>query len=238
MAATSATSLELPLLGPYGRQQESPTRPHGNDIRGVHHWSVKTGHDMWTDLKTTDWGWGEAKLIDMAWDVVIGRVGQSIMAYYSWKAFSAYIKISMESSPVTFDTFFATHLEQAASFESTLKMIRDFSTRKSLRSRVAMVSIIMTMAFVLAWPTLAAAMTGYTTAETAYFSDKDQKLTSLAEIYPVAYVIHDGDRVGLFRDYLVAYEMELSYSEYSRAMHQGVFCWPLRIRFGEECIEL
>lgn len=138
---------------------------------------------------------------------MIGRVGQSIMAYYSWKAFSAFVRVSMETEPVTFDTFFTTHLEVAASLKSTAKMIRDFSTRKGLRSRVAMVYIIATMIFILAWPTLASAMTGYTSAESAFLLDQDENLMSMSGVHPLAYVIHDGERIdGLDGEYLIPYD--------------------------------
>lgn len=133
----------------------------------------------------------------------MGRVGQSVMAYYSWKAFSTYTRLSMATGPVTFDTFFATHLEETASLKSILKMFRDFTTRQGLRSRSAMVFIIGSMLFILAWPTLAGAMTGYTAAETAFVSNSEGGLVPIDKLISVPYVIHDGWRIGLQGDYLV-----------------------------------
>lgn len=130
------------------------------------------------------------------------------MAYYSWQAFSSYVRVSMETGPVTFDTFFATHLEETASLKSTVKMVRDFSTRRCLRSRPAMAFIIATMIYILAWPTIAGAMTGYTSAESAFVSDIRGSLTPLENFLPVLYVIHDGWRVDLEGDYLVTYRCE------------------------------
>lgn len=112
----------------------------------------------------------------------------------------------MESEPVTFDTFFTTHLEEAASITSTAKMMRDFSKRRRLRSKVAMAFIIVTMLFVLAWPTLASSMTGYAPAEEAFVLDLQQNLVPMNKINTVAYVVHDGWRVNLTGDHLVAYD--------------------------------
>jgi hypothetical protein len=163
---------------------------------------------------------------------VIGRLGQSIMAYYSWKAFSAYVRVSMDSIPVTFDTFFAIYLEEAASLKSTAKLIRDFATRQGLRSRLAMAYIVTTMLFLLAWPTLASAMTGYTAAEGAYVFDNDGNLLSIAGFHQVLYVIHDGWRIGLKGNHLVAYgsmtcEYKTSYPFSGCAVVPGYFLqWP------------
>ncbi|KAH6663284.1 hypothetical protein F5X68DRAFT_123649, partial [Plectosphaerella plurivora] len=147
----------------------------------------------------------QAKIIDVVWDTVIGRMGQSLMAYYCWIAFSSYVRVSMESKPVTYNTYFTTHLESSASVRSTLKMMRDFSTRKGLRSRIAMAIIILDLLFMLAWPTLASIMTGYTSEEASFVRDSAGNLITTTQINTLAYVIHDGWRVNVSGDYLVTY---------------------------------
>jgi hypothetical protein len=136
------------------------------------------------------------------------------MAYYSWKAISSYVRVSMETIPVTFDTFFATHLEETASLKSTAKMVRDFSTRQRLRSRPIMAFVIGTMLFILAWPTIAGAMTGYTSAESAFVSDSGGSLIPLDNYYLVPYVIHDGWRIGLEGNHLVTHSCEFYITAY------------------------
>lgn len=145
----------------------------------------------------------QAKVIDVAWDVIVGRLGQTVLVYYSWKALSTYVRVSMETRPATFETFFTIYLEDAASIKSTARMIRDFSTRQRLQSRIAMGFIITSMLYILAWPTLAGAMTGYTSAEKAYMSSIDGNLTPMDKVYPVLYVIHDSWRINLRGNYLV-----------------------------------
>jgi hypothetical protein len=53
-------------------------------------------------------------------------------------------------------------MQSEASFRATVRMIRDFTSRRGLKSKIAMVFMIATMIFVMAFPTLASAMTGYT----------------------------------------------------------------------------
>jgi hypothetical protein len=136
---------------------------------------------------------------------VVGRGGQAVLAFYSWKAFSNYFRSSMQTGPITYDSFFTVFIESEASLTSTFRITRDFATRRGLRSRVAMTCTILTMAFVLAWPTIAAAMTGYTSAIGAYVRDEENYLIPLSNFSTVAYVIHDGTRVNLTKDHLVPF---------------------------------
>ncbi|KAH6671497.1 hypothetical protein F5X68DRAFT_264754 [Plectosphaerella plurivora] len=145
----------------------------------------------------------QAKLIDVAWDVIVGRVGQSVMFYYSWTAFSAYVRLAMAVQPVTLDTFFTTHLEETASLRSTIKMIRDLSVRRRLPSRLITAFMILTIFLILAWPTLAGAMTGYAATETSFLTMEDDTLIPSNNFLSVLYVIHDGWRIDLHGDYLV-----------------------------------
>lgn len=84
----------------------------------------------------------------------IGRVGQSLLAYFSWKAFSLYIRSSMESQPITYQTFWTTFMQHEASLTSILGLIKDFVTKKGLKSKLVMAFMVVTMIFVLAFPTL------------------------------------------------------------------------------------
>ena len=136
---------------------------------------------------------------------MVGRGGQAIVAFFSWKAFSAYVRSAMETTPITYGTFFTIFLEGDASFRSTIRIIRDFVARKGLRSKVAMMCIVLNMIYMLAFPTLAGAMTGYTPASGAFVTDTEQNMIPFSSFVNVAYVIHDGPRVNLTKDYPVPY---------------------------------
>ncbi len=109
----------------------------------------------------------------------------------------------MATAPVTYDNFFIVFLEDQASFRSTFRMARDYLMRRGRRSVLAMTFMVFAMLFVLAFPTLASAMTGYTTCTTAFVKDRRDNLVSFSRFYPVIYVIHDGWRLNLTGNYLV-----------------------------------
>jgi len=112
----------------------------------------------------------------------------------------------MDRTPITYDTFWTFFVRDDASFLATVRLVWDFCTRRSLRSRVAMVFIILSMSFVLAFPTMASAMTGYTANSASFVPDHSGNLISFSQFQPLVYVIHDGWRIGLTGDYPVTWE--------------------------------
>ncbi|KAJ9131816.1 hypothetical protein NKR23_g11557 [Pleurostoma richardsiae] len=42
-----------------------------------------------------------AKVIDIMWDITVGRLGQSALVYVSWRVFSDYFATAMTAAPVT-----------------------------------------------------------------------------------------------------------------------------------------
>lgn len=111
----------------------------------------------------------------------------------------------MDSTPVTYETFWAIFMRKEASLMSTFCMARDFAVRRSLRSRTAMIFMVLCMAFILVFPTLAGAMTGYSSKTSSFVADTNGDLSPFAQFTPVLYIIHDGWRIGLSGDYPVPY---------------------------------
>lgn len=159
------------------------------------------------------------KAIDVAWDVVsefdsikslrklltsnkvVGRAGQTLLAYISWRIFSKCLYSVMMTDPVTYQTFWTVFMQDGPSLWSTLHTFRDFAWRRGLRSKPTMVFMILTMIFVLAFPTLASAMTGYSANNEAVVKTDDVKQVLFSEFKDLQYVIHDGDRVNLSINY-------------------------------------
>ncbi|CAI6259236.1 unnamed protein product [Periconia digitata] len=149
---------------------------------------------------------GQAKGIDIAWDIVAGRGGQFIMAWMSWRTFVYYLTTSMETGPVTYSSFRAVFIEKGPSITSIVRLIRDFVSRKGLRSQIASVFIIASMAFILAFPTLASAMSGYTSVVAAQIVDPESNMIPFTKFGLVVYTIHDGDRIGERKDFPVIHQ--------------------------------
>ncbi|KAF5523617.1 hypothetical protein CGCA056_v004401 [Colletotrichum aenigma] len=157
---------------------------------------------------TMAWGtmtFANAKFVDVAWDVVFGRGGQALLAWVSWSVFSDYVTTSMEVSPVTYETFWTVFLDGAPTFWSTWYLMRDFSRSHGLRSRFAMIFMVLVAIFILLFPTLGSAMSGYQANSGAFIRGPDGEMLKFSDFDMIAYIIHDGDRVNLTKDYPVTF---------------------------------
>ncbi|OTA99681.1 hypothetical protein M426DRAFT_67361 [Hypoxylon sp. CI-4A] len=145
----------------------------------------------------------EAKVIDVAWDIIIGRGGQALMAFLSWRAFADYVTTSMEFAPITYTLFSIIFLQDEPSIWSTFQVARTFIFNRGLKSRLSMVFMVLCMLFLIGWPTFASAMTGYTTIGKAFVPDFNSNYIPFSNFQPIVYVIHDGSRIDLTDDYPV-----------------------------------
>lgn len=109
----------------------------------------------------------------------------------------------METAPVTYRTFWTSFMRSDASLLSVIRLIRDFASRRGLRSKVAMAFMIITMVFVMVFPTLAGAMTGYTANNEAVIKFGNGTQTPFGKFRQLVAIIHDGDRVNLTSEYMV-----------------------------------
>lgn len=101
----------------------------------------------------------------------------------------------MEVQPVTFNTYRMIFLQNESLILGIPRLIRDFCRRRSLQSRFAMVFMVFTMLFVLVFPTLGGAMTGYSGNVMAYVLDWGGNYVPFNDFRIVAYTVHDGSRI-------------------------------------------
>ena len=110
----------------------------------------------------------------------------------------------MQTKPVTFNTFRTMFVHNEVSIYSISRLVRDFSRRRGLRAKTAMVFMISTLIFILAFPTLGSSMTGYSANVQSLVHDlSDDNYIPFKSFKYLFYVIHDGKRVGLTDDYKV-----------------------------------
>ncbi|KAK4143722.1 uncharacterized protein C8A04DRAFT_28503 [Dichotomopilus funicola] len=66
----------------------------------------------------------QAKVVDIVWDLTIGRGVQAALAYCSWRAFSVYVAMSMDKAaqPLTYDAFWTVFLHQEASVRNIYRV--------------------------------------------------------------------------------------------------------------------
>lgn len=174
----------------------------------------------------------EAKVIDTIWDLVktpnslfrpirplispfilqvVGRGGQMCLALVSWRVFADCATISLTTRPLSFAAFHTIFLESEPSIFSSWNVATSFIFQKHLVSKVVSAFVIFVMFFILAWPTLISAATGYAPITQAVIQEQleggetDPNLIAFSRFQPIAYVIHDFWRVNALNTNLIVY---------------------------------
>lgn len=152
-------------------------------------------------------GWGRlsftaVKVIDVIWDVVVGRGGQAVLSIISYTILSKALLHSMESRPATFERYAATSYD-IGSFWALLALCQDlFSKRHTKRSIWVLLATVFVTIYLIAYSTIISAITGYQAVTTAYTAGDDgTTLIRLQDLQMVTAVIRDGSRVGLPDNY-------------------------------------
>lgn len=128
------------------------------------------------------------------------------MALVSWRVFAEYLQMSITTKPATYTTVWLLRFRQDSSAFSTLCLASGFFKR-GLSSKLAMSFMISAAMFIIAFPTFAGSMTGYTPKNEAYINADNGRLNPFTDILPAAYVIHDGNRVeGFTKEYGVPWK--------------------------------
>ena len=118
------------------------------------------------------------------------------MAIVSYKVITQALSRSMETTSVTYDTFIAITLQES-SLSSLFKISRDYRSNRGARAKWEIVWITLSLAFILAFPTLISAMSGYSTNSQAFVRVDNSTLVPWTDFRLVRYVINDGHRIGL-----------------------------------------
>jgi hypothetical protein len=130
----------------------------------------------------------------------------------------------METQPITYQLFRTIFLERDVSLPSTFRTVKSLVWQRKLRSRAAVVFMIGTMFFLLAFPTLASAMSGYDANVAAYLPDADNNFISFTDFSRVLYVVHDGWRINEDGNFWVTEEDDGS----EPLLTYGTLCYSYR----------
>lgn len=143
----------------------------------------------------------QVKVIDVAWDLIIGRGGQLLLAWVNYRVFNEWLVYHMEMHLTSYKLYAAVAFETTTM--STLGVLgkeflafRELSWKRLFRW-LAILSMLLSTFYVLAFPTLMAAMTGYITTYEPYIENYERNLIEWSKIRAVRYIIHDADRLGL-----------------------------------------
>ncbi|KAK3984074.1 hypothetical protein QBC44DRAFT_389537 [Cladorrhinum sp. PSN332] len=152
----------------------------------------------------------QAKIVDVAWDLVVGRGGQAAMAFLACRVFVNYVAVYLERNHVSYNVFWDIFLHQEPSVVGTYRLMRDSSFYRAFRHRLIAAFVCFTLVLIIAFPTVASAMSGYAPTTAAFITVSTGSSTvddfiSFRQFEIVAYIIHDGGRIGMTDDLVVPY---------------------------------
>ena len=142
----------------------------------------------------------QAKVLDIAWDLCVGRGGQLALAWVQYRVFNEWVVYHMER----WRTSYRMYTSVAFSTANLGMLVVLGKEWLSGRGRgwdrwwrwVAVLGMLIATVYVIAFPTLMAAMTGYITTFEPYVEDRDGNLVLWTEIREVEYMVEDSARLG------------------------------------------
>src|SRR5690242_5197561 len=143
----------------------------------------------------------QVKVIDVAWDLVIGRGGQMGLAWVNWVVFNEWLVYHLERWRTTYKLYTTVALQTTSwtMLGVSAKEFLCFGGRSWSRffRWIAMFCLFISTLYVLAFPTLMAAMTGYITTYEPYMEDYDHNLIDLEKVEEVVGMVQDATRLNL-----------------------------------------
>ncbi|KAK3987144.1 hypothetical protein QBC44DRAFT_246574 [Cladorrhinum sp. PSN332] len=175
--------------------------PFSDDYRW---WSPRSFFEM--TLQGGSFSFAEAKVIDIGWDLVIGRGGQLLVTYISWHTFARHTAISVQRTPIKYATFQESFLQQEPSVLRVCQFLKGLEIFPPLYPMWIKAFMGFTLLMSMVFPTAASAMTGYTPRMEAFVKDKfGNALIQFSDFDLLAYKIIDGQRIALTPQSMVPY---------------------------------
>lgn len=101
----------------------------------------------------------------------------------------------METSAISYGTYKTLFLRDGISFSGLIDLIREFSTHRPLSSTLAMTWMILSAIFVLIFPTLISALSGYSANGHAYIKDASGNYMDYENLFLIDYVVYNASRL-------------------------------------------
>ncbi|OCT47638.1 hypothetical protein CLCR_03319 [Cladophialophora carrionii] len=147
---------------------------------------------------TVSWGkmaFSTAKLIDIVWDIVVGRGGQALLAFVTFKVSSQHLALAMAKAPVSYNTFESLAFVPPT-LVRTVRLAGDLLTNRGWQARLIMVWIILSSLFVLCFSSLITAMSGYSSNINAVMPNHENESVLWSNFQVVQFAVHDAERIG------------------------------------------
>ncbi|CAO2651972.1 Nn.00g002550.m01.CDS01 [Neocucurbitaria sp. VM-36] len=152
----------------------------------------------------------QVKIIDIAWDLIVGRGGQILLAWVNYRVFNEWLVYHMELHLTSYKMYAAVAFQTTTM--GTLGVLgKEFlafgkGTWKRFFRWLAILSMALSTLYVLSFPTLCSALTGYITPNEPYVENYQRNLIEWSQINRVVYVINDAERIGYAKPLIATLE--------------------------------
>ncbi|KAF2502174.1 hypothetical protein BU16DRAFT_554248 [Lophium mytilinum] len=164
------------------------------------------------NLAFGEYSFNVVKVIDITWDVLVGRGGQLLLGYVTYRVFNESMVYWMESIPASFKLFASVAFAPTSlgtlgvlgkeTLAQTLAL--GASPWKRLFRWLTILSMLLACLYVMAFPTLMGAMTGYTPTYDPYIQDPSKNLIEYSKYNEVLIVVNDATRLGYTKPLLLS----------------------------------
>ena len=139
----------------------------------------------------------QAKAIDIIWDLFIGQGGRLIMAWVSYHVFMDSLVALMEKASVNYDMYTSIAFS-TTSLSALWESLKAIFGLRGARAKAFMVWFSISVAYVLSFPILMGAATGYVNPSIASYNMGDGSFVSAGSIAPISCLqLRNGSLIGL-----------------------------------------
>jgi hypothetical protein len=193
-----------------GYIQNRPCYPNGlwSEAPGAT-WRIMDSSYFFTpNLSFGSMSFTAAKIIDISWDLCVGRGGQILLAWVNYRVFNEWLLYHMELHQTSYKMYTAVAF-QTTSLSALGVLAKEFlafgeTTWRRLFRWLGILCMLLSTMYVLSFPTLMGALTGYITTYEAYIEDISQNLIEVSKFSGVQWIIWDSHRIGEYTKPLIA----------------------------------
>lgn len=157
----------FPLKAPHKTNEATRNQLFACDANGNVYWTTKppglfdTRFAFAINLGFGSFSYTIAKSLDLAWDLVVGRVGQALFTSFTYITFKRALTTSRRAYEISYEKFLALTYSPG-NFMAFLTYLDDFVRPSgSFRQFLMALAIVYCTVYVLIFPTWVSAMTGY-----------------------------------------------------------------------------
>jgi hypothetical protein len=137
----------------------------------------------------------EAKLIDVTWDLLVGRGGQLFLLFFSYRVFSSALLRVIELNPISYKLYMALAFRPGEA-SALLPLSKSIWRTPGWRVKAILSWLLLETLYIGIFPTIASAMTSYVPISKVFIDAADGQSIDYSTLMP-SLVLEDASSIGL-----------------------------------------